>query len=90
MSSPSALPQVFVETLDRYFENVCELDIIFNTEKVHAVLDEIVMGGMVVETNIQEITAAIDGQARAEKAELGAVPHMFAPNRAMTTTARQR
>jgi AP-3 complex subunit sigma len=69
---------------------VCELDIIFNTEKVHAVLDEIVMGGMVVETNIQEITAAIDGQARAEKAELGAMPQMFAPNRAMTTTARQR
>ena len=26
--------QVFVETLDRYFENVCELDLIFNTEKV--------------------------------------------------------
>lgn len=39
--------------MDRYFENVCELDIIFNTEKVHAVLDEVVMGGMVVETNIQ-------------------------------------
>jgi len=28
------LIQVFVETLDRCFENVCELDIIFNMERV--------------------------------------------------------
>ena len=25
-----------VETLDRYFENVCELDIMFNLEKVRS------------------------------------------------------
>lgn len=79
-----------METLDRYFENVCELDLIFNTEKVHAVLDEIVMGGMVVETNIAEITAAVDGQARLEKAELGAMPQIFAANKSMTTTSRSR
>eukprot|EP00124_Ichthyophonus_hoferi_P003031 Ihof_evm2s238 gene=Ihof_evmTU2s238 len=46
------LIQVFVETLDRYFDNVCELDLIFSSEKVHQILDEIIMGGMVVETNI--------------------------------------
>ncbi len=28
------LIQVFVETLDKYFENVCELHIVFNVEKV--------------------------------------------------------
>lgn len=28
------LIQVFVETLDRCFENVCELDLIFHVEKV--------------------------------------------------------
>ena len=28
------LIQVFVETLDKVFENVCELDIIFNSPKV--------------------------------------------------------
>lgn len=38
----------------------------------------------------QEITMAIDGQARLEKAELGAMPQMFASNKAMTTTSRQR
>merc|ERR1712166_351768 len=40
-----------VETLDRYFENVCELDIMFNLEKAHFILDEMVMNGCIVETN---------------------------------------
>jgi len=34
-----------VETLDKYFENVCELDIMFNLEKAHFLLDEMVMNG---------------------------------------------
>jgi AP-4 complex subunit sigma-1 len=29
-----------VETLDKYFENVCELDIMFNLEKAHFILGE--------------------------------------------------
>jgi len=41
------LIQVFVEALDKCFENVCELDLIFHADRVHYVLDEIVMGGMV-------------------------------------------
>ena len=40
-----------VETLDKYFENVCELDIMFNIEKAHFIVDEIVMSGYIVETN---------------------------------------
>ena len=51
--------QVFVETLDRCFENVCELDLIFHADKVQHVLMEIVMGGMVVETNKEEIFRAV-------------------------------
>jgi AP-3 complex subunit sigma len=51
--------QVFVETLDRCFENVCELDLIFHADKVQHVLMEIVMGGMVVETNKDEIFRAV-------------------------------
>ena len=38
----------------------------------------------------QEITSAVDGQARLEKAELGAMPQIFAANKAMTTTSRAR
>ena len=37
--------------LGKYFENVCKLDIRFNLEKVHFVLDEIVMNGGIFETN---------------------------------------
>lgn len=40
-----------VETLDKYFENVCELDIMFNLERAHFILDEMVMNGQIVEAN---------------------------------------
>eukprot|EP00933_Yihiella_yeosuensis_P083194 TRINITY_DN97376_c0_g1_i1.p1 TRINITY_DN97376_c0_g1~~TRINITY_DN97376_c0_g1_i1.p1 ORF type:complete len:146 (-),score=21.92 TRINITY_DN97376_c0_g1_i1:159-596(-) len=40
-----------VETLDKYFENVCELDIMFNLEKAHVILDEMVLDGYIVDTN---------------------------------------
>jgi AP-3 complex subunit sigma len=53
------LIQVFVETLDRCFKNVCELDIVYNFNKVHTILDEIVMGGQVVETNSVEVLKAV-------------------------------
>ncbi|CAE8586604.1 unnamed protein product [Polarella glacialis] len=36
-----------VETLDKYFENVCELDIMFNLEKAHIILDEMVLDGYI-------------------------------------------
>merc|ERR1712046_41005 len=49
----------FVETLDRYFENVCELDIMKNLEAVHFMLNEMVMNGCIVETNKQNIMAPI-------------------------------
>jgi AP-3 complex subunit sigma len=55
---------VFVETLDKIFENVCELDLIFHSDKVHYALDEIVMGGMVLETNINEILTAVNEMNR--------------------------
>jgi len=48
-----------VETLDKYFENVCELDIMFNLEKAHFILDEMVMNGTIVETNKSNILKSI-------------------------------
>ena len=48
------LIQVFVEALDRLFENVCELDLIFNFETLHAVLGEMIVGGVVVETGLDK------------------------------------
>ncbi|XP_050305817.1 AP-3 complex subunit sigma-2 isoform X2 [Anthonomus grandis grandis] len=65
------LIQVFVETLDKCFENVCELDLIFHVDKVHFILNELVMGGMVLETNMNEILARIEDQNKLEKQEAG-------------------
>ena len=62
--------QVFVESLDKCFENVCELDLIFHVDKVHYILNELVMGGMVVETNMNEIITRIDEQSKLEKQEV--------------------
>ncbi|KAJ2371632.1 Sigma-adaptin 3A, partial [Coemansia sp. RSA 2611] len=52
------LIQVFVEALDRMFENVCELDLIFHFDEIHYILMEVVEAGMVIETNLTEISRA--------------------------------
>ena len=48
-----------VETLDRYFENVCELDIMFGIEKAHMIIDEMIMDGHMVETNRSRALAPV-------------------------------
>lgn len=58
---------VYVETLDRSFESVCELDLIFNSPKAYAILDEIVMGGAVFETSSLEALRAFNELQRLEK-----------------------
>ncbi|XP_025896314.1 AP-3 complex subunit sigma-2-like [Nothoprocta perdicaria] len=72
---------VFVETLDKCFENVCELDLIFHMDKVHYILQELVLGGMVLETDMTEIVAHADAQSKLEKAEGGL---SAAPSRAVS------
>ena len=52
LSSPLSL-------LSRYFENVCELDIMFNLEKAHFILDEMVMNGCLIETNKMNVLKPI-------------------------------
>lgn len=71
------LIQVFVETLDKCFENVCELDLIFHVDKVHYILNELVMGGMVLETNMNEILTRIEEQNKLEKQEVIFESHIF-------------
>ena len=41
----------YVEVLDSYFVNVCELDIIFNFEKAYFLLDELIMAGEIQDTS---------------------------------------
>uniref|UniRef100_A0A8C7N0T7 Adaptor related protein complex 1 subunit sigma 3b n=1 Tax=Oncorhynchus kisutch TaxID=8019 RepID=A0A8C7N0T7_ONCKI len=50
----------YVELLDKYFGNVCELDIIFNFEKAYFILDEFLLGGEVQETSKQVVSRSIE------------------------------
>ncbi|XP_042639165.1 AP-1 complex subunit sigma-3 [Orycteropus afer afer] len=50
----------YVELLDKYFGNVCELDIIFNFEKAYFILDEFIIGGEVQETSKKSAVTAIE------------------------------
>jgi len=42
---------LFVEILDQYFRNVCELDLVVHFWKVYAIVDEIFMAGEIMETS---------------------------------------
>lgn len=57
-----------VETMDRYFESVCELDIMFNIEKAHFILEEMMLNGAIVDANKLNILKPI---ALMEKASDG-------------------
>jgi Clathrin adaptor complex small chain len=73
---------VFVESLDKCFENVCELDLIFHSDKVHYILDEIIMAGMVLETNINHILLSINEQNKMHAASVKVLPNAPTPAQA--------
>jgi AP-4 complex subunit sigma-1 len=50
-----------VETLDRHFDNVCELDIMAQLDKAHFIVDEMVANGYVVETNKSIVLEPLTG-----------------------------
>ncbi|XP_008241885.1 PREDICTED: AP-3 complex subunit sigma [Prunus mume] len=62
------LIQVFVETLDKCFKNVCELDVVLNYSKMHTVMDEIIFGGQVLETSSTEVMKAVEEISKLETA----------------------
>ncbi|GLE01315.1 hypothetical protein PINS_up010145 [Pythium insidiosum] len=53
---------LYVEVLDRYFGNVCELDIIFNFHKAYYILDELFIGGHLQESSKKEMLRIINSQ----------------------------
>ena len=46
---------LFVEVLDHFFSNVCELDLVFNFHKVYLIIDEFVLAGEIQETSKKQI-----------------------------------
>lgn len=63
------LLHMFVESLDGYFGNVCELDLIFNFTQAHWILNNVFVSGELVEcSKSAAIAAAQDADAAAEPA----------------------
>ncbi|CCC67437.1 hypothetical protein NCAS_0A08790 [Naumovozyma castellii] len=57
----------YVETMDSYFGNVCELDIIFHFTKAYDILNELIMcDGSLAETSKKEILKNIGEMDRLE------------------------
>eukprot|EP01083_Nonionella_stella_P023492 65037_1 len=46
---------LYVEILDRYFGNVCELDLIFNFQEAYFILDELLINGELQESSKKNI-----------------------------------
>ena len=49
----------FVEVLDRYFGNVCELDLIFNFHQAYFILEEMIVGGHIIESSKKQVLKMI-------------------------------
>lgn len=45
----------FVEVLNEFFHNVCELDLVFNFYKVYSVVDEMFLAGEIRETSQSKV-----------------------------------
>lgn len=53
---------LFVEALDMYFGNVCELDLIFNFHKAYYILDELLIAGELQEPSKRAVGRFIEAQ----------------------------
>lgn len=51
--------QAVMECFDAYFESACELDLMYNSEKAHFILEEMLTSGRVGEMNAQNVLQPI-------------------------------
>lgn len=51
----------YVEQMDKYYGNVCELDIIFNFQKAYFILDELLLAGEMQESSKKNVLRCIVG-----------------------------
>nr|XP_019011389.1 clathrin assembly protein [Kwoniella pini CBS 10737]OCF50170.1 clathrin assembly protein [Kwoniella pini CBS 10737] len=59
----------YVEVLDRYFGNVCELDLIFNFQKAYAILDELIIAGELQESSKKAVLKIVAQSDAIEEGE---------------------
>jgi hypothetical protein len=60
----------FVEQMDKYYGNVCELDIIFNFQKAYFILDELLLAGEMQESSKKNVLRCIGQQDSLEDMEV--------------------
>ena len=60
----------FVEQMDKYYGNVCELDIIFNFQKAYFILDELLLAGEMQESSRKNVLRCIGQQDSLEDLEV--------------------
>lgn len=68
--------QHWVETLDKYFGSVCELDLIFHFHKAYFILDELVVGGHYGEPSKSMVCNSMEHQD--ELSDSQSMPGVFA------------
>ena len=56
-----------VETFEKYFENVCELDLMYNVEKAHYIVREMIAVGRIIETNKTNILYPLELLEKSKK-----------------------
>ncbi|KAF9187160.1 AP-1 complex subunit sigma-2 [Haplosporangium sp. Z 767] len=59
----------YVEVLDRYFGNVCELDLIFNFQRAYFILDELLIAGEMQESSKKTVLRVITQMDAMEEEE---------------------
>jgi AP-1 complex subunit sigma 1/2 len=60
----------YVEQMDKYYGNVCELDIIFNFQKAYFILDELLLAGEMQESSKKNVLKCIGQQDTLEEMEV--------------------
>ena len=65
----------YVEQMDKYYGNVCELDIIFNFQKAYFILDELLLAGEMQESSKKNVLRCISQQDSLEDMEVREVPY---------------
>ena len=76
----------YVEQMDKYYGNVCELDIIFNFQKAYFILDELLLAGEMQESSKKNVLRCISQQDSLEDMEVCTKASM--PSRYPFCTAR--
>lgn len=63
--------------MDKYYGNVCELDIIFNFQKAYFILDELLIAGELQESSKKNVLRCISQEDALEDMEVGALSFLL-------------